>query len=63
MAFKVELDKDACIGCGACAAACADVFEMEGDKAIVKEAETEKECANEAAEACPVDCITVQEMS
>ena len=59
MAFKVEIKEDECIGCGACAAACSDVFEMEGDKAKVKEAETDNDCAKEAAEGCPVNCITV----
>ncbi len=62
MAFKVELNQDECIGCGACVASCGDVFEMDGDKAKVKEAETDKECAQEGADACPVNCITVTEM-
>jgi ferredoxin len=62
MAFKVEINAEECIGCGACVAACADVYDMEGDKAVVKEAETEKECANEGADGCPVNCIKVTKM-
>ena len=60
MAFKVEVDADACIGCGACVAACADNFDMEGDKAIVKNAEIEEIGSNQdAADGCPVSCIKV----
>ena len=63
MGFKVEIDADACIGCGACAASC-DNFEMDGDKAKVKQAEVPEEgCNKEAVEACPVNCIKVMEMS
>jgi ferredoxin len=38
--YKVSIDKEKCIGCGACAAACEEVFEMKGIKAHAKEAET-----------------------
>jgi ferredoxin len=55
----VEIDKDACIGCGTCAALCSDVFELGSDgKAHIKEgADTNKPCVKEAAEACPVNAI------
>lgn len=56
---KVKVDKEKCIGCGACVAACADVFELKDGKSVVKEAETDKECAKEAADACPVQCIQI----
>ena len=29
--MKVNVNKDACIGCGACAAICPDVFEMDDE--------------------------------
>ncbi len=55
---KVTVDKDACIGCGACAAICPDGFEMGGDgKSHVKDASAA--CAKEAANACPVGAIKV----
>jgi ferredoxin len=63
MSFKIEVVEDECIGCGACAAACSDVFEMDGDKAKAKQTEIEEVgCAQEAAESCPVTCIKVTEI-
>ena len=57
--MKVSLDKKKCIGCGACAAICPDVFEMDGEKAKVKSAKTDKTCAKEAVDSCPVSAIKV----
>ncbi len=63
MAFKVEINQDECIGCGACVAACEDNFEMEGDKAKVKNSEIEEAgCSQEAADSCPVSCIKAEEI-
>ena len=60
MAFKIEINADECIGCGACVAACEANFEMDGDKAKVKNAEVkESGCSQEAADGCPVNCIKV----
>ncbi|KUH33984.1 ferredoxin [Thermococcus celericrescens] len=66
MAWKVKIDQDVCIGDAICASLCPDVFEM-GDEGkaqpIVEVIEDEAlyNCAVEAAEACPVSCITVEE--
>jgi len=59
--MKVEVDKEKCIGCGACVNLCSDVFELEEGKAKVKQQETDKECAKEAADSCPVQAISVEE--
>lgn len=62
MTFKVEVDQEACIGCGACTSC--DNFEMNDEgKAEAKESEVkEAGCNKEAAENCPVNCIKVEEM-
>lgn len=58
--MKVKVDKETCIGCGTCAAVC-DNFEMKEGKAVVKDKESDADCNKEAADACPVDAITVDE--
>lgn len=59
--MKVNIDSDACIGCGLCVSTCPEVYKMADDKAVAanavpKEAE---ECCKKAADECPVTCITV----
>lgn len=66
---KIKLELEKCIGCGSCAAVCPKYFELQDDgkshikgavKQDVEELEVEKiECAESAAEACPVQCIHV----
>ena len=60
--IKVEIDKEACIGCGACTTC--DNFEMGDDgKAAAKKTELEEVgCSKEAAEICPVQAIKLMEM-
>ncbi|MBN1792167.1 ferredoxin [Candidatus Woesearchaeota archaeon] len=60
--YKLSVDAEACIGCGACAATCPDLFDIKetdkGHKAVAKKAETEDlEGAKNAAEVCPVNAI------
>ncbi len=58
----VKINKNKCIGCGACAATCPEVFQMEDDgKAGVKpSADTKKhsKCIKEAIQNCPVGAIS-----
>ena len=69
---KLEHDKDACIGCGACVAIHPEGWEMADDgKATIldgkekennweeKEISEEFEQHKEAAESCPVTCIHI----
>ena len=55
----VSVDKETCIGCGACVATCGSVFEMKEGKAIVKKGQDKSKdpCSKEAAESCPVGAI------
>jgi len=60
--MKIKIDADACIGCGLCVQVCADVYEMEGDKAVVKMGnvpEDKADDAKNAADQCPVNAISV----
>lgn len=60
--YKIEVDKEKCIGCGACAAQC-DNFELEGDKAKPKQKEvSDIGCNQDAADACPVEAIKVTKL-
>jgi len=59
MAFKISVDKNKCIGCGACTSC--DNFEMDSEgKAKPKQATVNEEgCNKEAADICPVGAIKV----
>lgn len=63
--MKVAVNKDACIGCGACAAICEALFTLndEGLSTLKKEEvkEEEKQEVRDAAESCPTGAITVEE--
>lgn len=63
--MKAKVNKDVCIGCGACAAIEPEVFEIEDDglAACVKEEieEAKKEDVMDAADSCPTGAIEVEE--
>ena len=53
----VKVDKKKCIGCGACASVCPEIFEMGSDgKSRIKN-QKELPCIKEAIESCPVEAI------
>ena len=59
--MKVTVDVDACIGCGVCESVCPDVFKINDEgKAEVLAETTDAECAQEAADQCPVTCINIE---
>ena len=69
---KVIQERNLCVGCGACAAICPKYWEMGADgKAHLKESTVtgeshilmveNVECNKDAANACPVKCIIVEE--
>lgn len=67
---KIKIEREKCIGCGSCQALCPKYFELQEDgkshivganKQDFEELEVEKaECADQAAQACPVQCIHVE---
>jgi len=59
--MKVQLDQELCIGCGVCSQVCPEVFDLDeeiGKAKVIKPSGAD--CAVEAAESCPVSCITVE---
>jgi len=58
-----KIDKNICLGCGACESICPKVFEIDDEtqKAEVKaDADLEKneDCISEAIKSCPVEAIS-----
>ncbi|MCX6998350.1 MAG: ferredoxin [Kiritimatiellaeota bacterium] len=59
--MKATVDAGMCTGCELCVSVCPEVFEMDNNVAKAKAdvpAAAEAAC-KEAAESCPVTCITV----
>ena len=60
MAFRIEVDREKCIGCMACTMVCPGSFEMNGGKSRPKKAKIEKlTCEKEAESGCPVQAIRI----
>ncbi len=61
--MQAKVDEDLCTGCELCVTTCPEVFEMEDDKAIVKNktvpSEAEENC-RKATEECPVEAIILE---
>lgn len=60
--MKAVVDLEKCIGCGLCAQVAPDIYEMDGDKVIVKAddiAEDKSSDAQNGAEQCPVNAIEI----
>lgn len=59
--MKVTVNKDACIGCGACTAIASEIFEMDDDGLAIatmdKVPEELEDDAHEAVESCPTSAI------
>ena len=56
----VSVDKEKCIGCGACVSTCPEVFELKDGKSQVKtDAKTSAECTQKAKDECPTQAISI----
>lgn len=57
--MKVVVNKDTCIGCGACQAICPEVFEVdEVAEALIDEIPADlEESVRDAVDGCPVSAI------
>lgn len=61
MAYKIEVDKKKCIGCGSCEAICPESFFLKDGKANVKQPKKEKiSCEEEAKNSCPTNAISIK---
>jgi ferredoxin len=62
--MKVKIDPDLCTGDEICVQMCPEVFEMEGDKAIVLQQEVPEDLQDsvrEATDSCPSEAIIIEE--
>jgi len=55
----ITVNKDLCIGCGACASICPGTFEMGDDGKSSVISQENAECAGNAAASCPVQAISI----
>ena len=58
--MSIKVNQELCIGCGACASLCPDVFKISdaGKAEVINEENVA--CAKNAVESCPVQAISVK---
>ena len=57
--MSITIDKNLCIGCGACSAICPNAFKMNEDNKAEFISQENSGCIKDAAEGCPVQAIKV----
>jgi ferredoxin len=61
--MKAAVDKDLCIGCALCTEICPEVFKMDDEVAVAYTnpvPSPNESTAKQAAEECPVSCISIE---
>lgn len=59
--MSININKDLCIGCGACAAVCPASFQLNQDEGKAEViSQEDKDCAKNAEQGCPVQAISVE---
>ena len=64
MGYNVKVDKEKCLGCGACVSICGKYFELDenGKSEFTGENPVDElECIEDAVNICPVNAIEVEE--
>jgi len=58
--MAITVNKETCIGCGACASVCPNGFQLGDDGKSEPISQEDTECAKKASEGCPVQAIAVE---
>lgn len=58
--MAISVDKNTCIGCGACVSLCPQGFKLNDDNKSEPISQDNVDCAKNAAESCPVQSIKVE---
>ncbi|RMD59055.1 ferredoxin [Candidatus Parcubacteria bacterium] len=59
--MSISVDHDKCIGCGSCASICPKGFAINDEGKSDPITQEVLDCTHDAADACPVQAITVSE--
>jgi ferredoxin len=55
--MAIKINKEKCIGCGACNSTCPEVFDMGSDGKAKVKAQKKLPCVKKAIDECPVNAI------
>ncbi|MBU5690226.1 MAG: ferredoxin [Candidatus Aenigmatarchaeota archaeon] len=58
--MKIFVDKEKCLGCGACVAACSEVFMIDKDGKCKVKVQRKLSCVDQAVDVCPGNAIKVE---
>lgn len=58
--MSISVNKETCIGCGACASLCPAAFKMNDEGKSEPISQDGNDCAKNAADTCPVQAILVE---